>query len=77
MRLFVFFILIFLCFDFSFSQMRKILMGIFFYFKVISAYRKGDFQQAEELYRKGLLMPSEHKSQGYFNLANSLYNQKI
>ncbi|HNT71180.1 MAG TPA: tetratricopeptide repeat protein, partial [Bacteroidales bacterium] len=21
-------------------------------------------------------MPSEHKSQGYFNLANSLYNQK-
>ncbi len=76
MRLFVFFILIFLCFDFSFSQNEKNINGDIFLFQGNTAYRKGDFQQAEELYRKGLLMPSEHKSQGYFNLANSLYNQK-
>ncbi|HOK21372.1 MAG TPA: tetratricopeptide repeat protein [Bacteroidales bacterium] len=76
MRLFVFFILIFLCFDFSFSQNEKNINGDIFLFQGNTAYRKGNFQQAEELYRKGLLLPSDHKSQGYFNLANSLYNQK-
>jgi tetratricopeptide (TPR) repeat protein len=76
MRLFVFYILIFLCFDFSFSQNEKNINGDIFLFQGNTAYRKGNFQQAEELYRKGLLLPSDHKSQGYFNLANSLYNQK-
>lgn len=76
MRLLVFFILIFLCFDFSFSQNEKNINGDIFLFQGNTAYRKGNFQQAEELYRKGLLLPSDHKSQGYFNLANSLYNQK-
>ncbi|MDI6833602.1 MAG: tetratricopeptide repeat protein [Bacteroidales bacterium] len=76
MRLFVFFILIFLCFDFSFSQNEKNINGDIFLFQGNTAYSKGNFQQAEELYRKGLLLPSDHKSQGYFNLANSLYNQK-
>lgn len=76
MRLFVFFILIFLCFDFSFSQNEKNINGDIFLFQGNTAYRKGNFQQAEELYRKGLLLPSDRKSQGYFNLANSLYNQK-
>lgn len=76
MRLFVFFILIFLCFDFSFSQNEKNINGDIFLFQGNTAYRKENFQQAEELYRKGLLILSDHKSQGYFNLANSLYNQK-
>lgn len=72
MRAWVLCLFLFLLPSFILSQNEKNIKGESYFYKGNLAYQQGKFQEAEELYRKGLLLPSDHKYQANFNLANAL-----